>query len=105
MLASTDLNMKPRKFKLHDVVKLLADLPDRRVRPGNVGAVVDVFPTVTDPYGYMLEFVNYAGYTYAIVTVKETDIVLATEADMLWDAGSPARKADVDYTVFDPETD
>ena len=97
--------MTQREFTLHEVVKLLADLPGRRVRPGNVGAVVDVLPAPVLPRGYMVEFLNYCGRTYSLVTVNAGEIAPASEADMQWNARSAAYNADVDYDTFDPEID
>lgn len=96
----------PRKFKEFETVKLLVDLPGRRVRPGNVGAIADISPANTaPPYYYLLEFVNYRGQTYGFVEVREDGIVKATEADIEWDRRSPAHSMDVDYSIFEPETD
>jgi len=49
----------------HDCIVLLEDLPENRLKAGNIGTVVHVHK---DGAGYEVEFMTLAGETVAIVT-------------------------------------
>ena len=53
-------------LKEHDRVVLTADLPAARLKDGDVGCVVHVYP---DASGYEVEFVALDGTTLAVETV------------------------------------
>ena len=58
------------EIKSLDVVALLVDLPKYRLQRGAVGTVVEVFTaTAEHPSGYMVEFVDEAGQTYAMADI------------------------------------
>ena len=60
------------EIKSLDVVALLVDLPEYRLRRGAVGTVVEVFTATPEhPAGYMVEFVDEEGQTYAIADVTD----------------------------------
>jgi Domain of unknown function (DUF4926) len=50
----------PEQFiELHDVVGLLVNLPERELRRGDLGTVIEVFDeTAHHPAGFIVEFVN-----------------------------------------------
>jgi Domain of unknown function (DUF4926) len=60
------------EIKSLDVVALLVDLPEHRLRRGAVGTVVEVFTANEHhPGGYMIEFVDESGHTYAIADITD----------------------------------
>jgi hypothetical protein len=67
------------KIKVLDTVVLSRDLPEHRLKQGDVGAVVEIYP----PDGFEIEFVTGSGRTQALVTLRETDIRPVGAADML----------------------
>ena len=61
-----------QKIKENDLVALLVDLPDKRLRRGDVGTVIEVFGrTEHHPGGYLIEFVTEAGEVYAHADVTD----------------------------------
>ncbi|MEX1023858.1 MAG: DUF4926 domain-containing protein [Planctomycetota bacterium] len=57
-------------FKELETVVLNRDLPDHRLRQGDLGAVVHVY----EPDGLEVEFVRASGKMEALVTLKTTDV-------------------------------
>jgi hypothetical protein len=51
---------------LYDVVELAVDLPDRGLRAGATGAIVDEYPGSTN---YEVEFTDDDGRTLALLTL------------------------------------
>jgi hypothetical protein len=66
-------------LKLLDVVVLIRDLPQHKLRQGDVGAVVEVYP----PDGVEVEFVTGSGHTQALVTLKASEVRQVGPADIL----------------------
>jgi hypothetical protein len=67
------------KFHPLDVVVLQADMPSRRLKRGDLGAVVEVH----DPDGLEVEFVTASGRTEALVTVKVSDVRAVADDDLV----------------------
>jgi hypothetical protein len=57
-------------FNLLECVVLTNDLPDRGLRAGDLGAIVEVYP----PDGVEVEFVTADGHTQALVTLRASDL-------------------------------
>jgi hypothetical protein len=55
----------------HDRVVLTISLPDEGLEPGDIGAVVHIYP---QRQAYELEFVTLTGKTAAVVTVAADQI-------------------------------
>ena len=55
----------------HDCIVLLEDLPENRLKAGNIGTVVHVHK---DGAGYEVEFMTLAGETVAIVTLLPSQL-------------------------------
>jgi len=53
-----------------DTVVLARDLPEKGLRAGDLGAVVEVY----EPDGLHVEFVSASGRTVALVTLNESDV-------------------------------
>ena len=63
--------MAKRKIKLLDTVALLEDLPERELKRGEVGTVVEVLA----PDAYEVEFCDDEGRTYAELALRGEQIV------------------------------
>jgi len=63
--------MAKRKIKLLDTVALLEDLPERKLKRGEVGTVVEVLA----PDAYEVEFCDDEGRTYAELALRGEQIV------------------------------
>ncbi|MCC5874388.1 MAG: DUF4926 domain-containing protein [Gammaproteobacteria bacterium] len=66
-------------IKLLDTVVLTKDMPEHRLKQGDVGAVVEVYP----PDGIEVEFVTGSGRTQALITLKDDEVRPVGAADML----------------------
>jgi len=67
------------RFKELQTVVLNRDLPEHRLRRGDLGAVVQVY----DPDGLEVEFVSASGKTAALVTLKEADVRAVADGDLI----------------------
>ncbi len=62
-------------YQLYSRVALAEDLPERRLRRGDVAVVVEHHPGRPDQEpGYSLELFNALGETIDVVTVRESQI-------------------------------
>lgn len=64
----------------HDTVVLTRDVPEHKLRSGDVGAVVHVYE---DGKAYEVEFVTGAGQTIALETFAPDDIRPLGDSDIL----------------------
>lgn len=66
-----------KEIKENDLVALLVDLPEKALRRGDVGTVIEVFmKTDHHPGGYLIEFITEAGEVYGHADViDESQIV------------------------------
>lgn len=67
------------KFELLQTVVLTRDLEAHGLRPGDLGAVVQVY----EPDGLEVEFVCALGRTAAVVTLRQSDVRAVTDRDLL----------------------
>jgi hypothetical protein len=63
--------MAKRRIKLLDTVALLEDLPERKLKRGEVGTVVEILA----PDAYEVEFCDDDGQTYAELALRGDQIV------------------------------
>ena len=63
--------MKKRKIKLLEAVALTEDLPQRKLRAGEVGTVVELL----GPDAFEVEFCNERGETYAEFALRGDQII------------------------------
>jgi hypothetical protein len=62
-------------IELFKEVAIRRDLPEKKLRAGDIGTVVEMLPHPSDgPKGVMLEIFNGLGETVAVVTVSELDV-------------------------------
>lgn len=72
------------KFDLYSRVALAEDLPEHRLRRGDVATVVDHHPGRPEQEaGYSLEIFNAVGETLDVVTVRESQIAPLTANELL----------------------
>jgi len=67
------------RFKLLDTVVLDRDLPDRGLRRGDLGAVVQIY----EPDGLEVEFVTASGRTQALVSLTVGDVRAVGDDDLI----------------------
>ena len=66
-----------RGIKENDLVALLVDLPDKGLRRGDVGTVIEVFEqNEHHPGGYVVEFVAETGEVYAHADITDESQVV-----------------------------
>jgi hypothetical protein len=63
--------MPKRKIRMLDTVALLEDLPERKLRRGEVGTVVEILA----PDVYEVEFCDDEGQTYAELALRSDQLV------------------------------
>jgi Domain of unknown function (DUF4926) len=57
-------------IKVLDTVVLTKDLPEHKLKRGDIGAVVEIY----DPDGLEVEFVTGSGHTQALLTLSVSDV-------------------------------
>jgi hypothetical protein len=62
-----------------DTVVLIRDLPERGLRRGDLGAIVEIY----EPDGLELEFVTASGRTVALVTIRADDVRPVADDDLV----------------------
>lgn len=70
------------KFELFKEVVLLRDIPEKKLKKGDVATVVEYHPSDSSEDGYSLEVFNAVGDTIAVVTVPESEIETLKESEM-----------------------
>lgn len=65
------MSTKSKAIKLLDTVALLADLPERKLKRGEVGTVVELLA----PHVYEVEFCDEHGQTYAELALRGDQLV------------------------------
>lgn len=70
------------KYKQYHEVVLLIDIPDKRLKKGDVATVVEHHPSIDYADGYTLEVFNALGHSFAVVTVSENDIAPLNETEI-----------------------
>ena len=62
------------RYELFKEVVLLRDIPEKKLKKGDVATIVEHHPLNTSEDGYSLEVFNALGDTIAVVTVPESQI-------------------------------
>jgi uncharacterized protein DUF4926 len=63
--------MSRKKIKLLDTVALINDVPERKLKKGEVGTVVEIL----GPDVFEVEFSNDAGQTYAELALRDEQLI------------------------------
>jgi hypothetical protein len=66
-------------FRGLETVVLERDIPERGLRKGDLGAVVELY----DPDGLEVEFVRASGKTQALVELKTSDVRSVRDEDLV----------------------
>lgn len=66
-------------YKPLETVVLARDIPDRGLRAGDLGAIVQIY----GPEGFEVEFVTAAGKTQALLTLSASDIRHVEATDLV----------------------
>jgi hypothetical protein len=67
------------RYRVLDTIVLQRDLPERGLRRGDLGAVVEVY----EPDGLEVEFVTASGRTVALVTLNLDDVRPVADDDLV----------------------
>lgn len=67
------------KYKVLDTIVLMTELPEYKLRKGDLGAVVHVY----EPDGLEVEFVTASGRTEALVTLKVNNVRSVFDNDLV----------------------
>lgn len=71
-------------FELFSKVALKVDVPSHKLRKGDVASIVEAHPGLSgEEPGYSLEVFNAVGETLAVVTLRESQIELLTNNEIL----------------------
>ena len=68
---------------LYEEVVIAIDIPEKKLKKGDVATVVAHHPISDGKDGYTLEVFNALGETITVITVPESEIDLLTENDVL----------------------
>jgi len=71
------------KYKLFQQVALAKDIPEKKLRRGDVATVVDYHPTSGGEAGYSIEVFNAVGDTIAVTVVPESFLQDLTSDEIL----------------------
>ena len=71
------------KYELYREVVLRKNIPEYRLKKGDVATIVEYHPSKSSEDGYSLEVFNAVGKTIAVVTVSESDIEMLKESEVL----------------------
>jgi hypothetical protein len=67
------------KYRVLDTIVLDRDLPERGLRKGDLGAVVEVY----EPDGLEVEFVTASGRAAAVLTLEGRDVRPVADDDLV----------------------
>ncbi len=62
------------KYELFKEVVLLKDVPEKKLKRGDVATIVEHHPSEASEDGYSLEVFNVLGDTIAVITLSESEI-------------------------------
>lgn len=71
------------RYPLYSQIALAKDLPEHRLRRGDVATIVDYHPVPAGEDGYSLEVFNAVGDTIAVVVEPESAIAPLTADEVL----------------------
>jgi len=71
------------KHEMFDEVVLSSDIPEKKLKKGDVATVVEYHPVSEGEDGYSLEVFNAVGDTIAVITVPESSIQSFTKDEIL----------------------
>jgi len=69
-------------YKLFEEIVLTKDIPEKRLKKGDVATIVDYHPVSNGEDGYSLEVFDVLGNTIAVITLPESAIEPLTENEI-----------------------
>ena len=69
-------------YELFEEVVLLKNIPEKKLKKGDIATIVEHHPVSDGEDGYSLEVFNAVGDTIAVITVPESAIVPLTENEI-----------------------
>ncbi len=69
-------------YRLFKKVALLYDMPDKKLKKGDIAVIVEHHPVSDDEDGYSLEIFNAVGDTIGVITVPESAIMPLTQHEI-----------------------
>jgi len=69
-------------YKLFEEVVLKKDMPEKRLRRGDVATIVEYHPVYDGEDGYSLEIFNALGDTISVITISESAIEPITKDEI-----------------------
>jgi hypothetical protein len=70
------------KYELFEEIVLLKDMPQKKLKRGDIATVVEYHSVPNGEDGYSLEFFNAIGDTIAVITVPESAIKSLSENEI-----------------------
>lgn len=70
------------KYKLFEEIVIREDIPEKRLKKGDVATVVEYHPVIGGEDGYSLEVFNALGDTIAVATVPESMVEPLTKDEV-----------------------
>lgn len=70
------------KYELFQEVILLKDIPEKKLKKGDVATIVEHHPSASQEDGYTLEVFNAIGETMTVITVAETEIETLKDSEI-----------------------
>jgi hypothetical protein len=70
------------KYKMFEEVALNKDIPEKKLKKGDVATVVEYHPVSKGEDGYSLEVFNVFGDTMEVITVEESAIESLTKSEI-----------------------
>ena len=70
------------KYDLFKEVVLLKDIPEKKLKKGDVATIVEHHSSATSEDGYSLEIFNAVGDTLAVVTLSESEIETLKDSEV-----------------------
>jgi hypothetical protein len=69
-------------YKLFEEIVLTKDIPEKRLRRGDVATIVEHHPVSAGEDGYSLEIFNALGDTISVITIAESAIEPITKDEI-----------------------
>ncbi len=70
------------KYELFKEAVLLKDIPEKKLKKGDVATIVEHHPSAISEDGYTLEVFNALGDTISLVTLSESEIDTLKETEV-----------------------
>lgn len=69
-------------YQLFEEIVLSKDIPEKKLKKGDVATIVDHHPVLNGEDGYSIEVFNVLGNTLAVITIPESTIEALNENEV-----------------------